>query len=190
VPFWPLQKTQNEYVIGKRDISYSERHILLTTKRVVKSTDPFQANPLGRGQLADFPSGRRWTHSLRPAPVLRWRHGRRSSRSAKLVREARCYRQSGSGRLENQPTDPAVCLLLVTRCPWQDKDRLSASPPCTRLRIEAPWKLCTAKLAAAASIQIPASKLIPIAFDKHLTARRAISRIVFYIVDITDVNVM
>src|SRR6516164_2787317 len=85
---------------------------------------------------------------------------------------------------------PTVCLLLVTRRTSQDKDRLSASSPCTRLRIEAPWKSCTAKLAAAAFIQIPTSKLIPIAFDKHLTARRTIGRIVFHVVDITDVNVM
>jgi len=38
-----------------------------------------------------------------------------SSRRAKLVRDARRYCQSGSDRLENQPTDP-VCLLLMTRC--------------------------------------------------------------------------
>src|SRR5262252_2668399 len=38
-------------------------------------------------------------HSLRPAPVLRWRQGCRSVGMQKLVRDARRL------RLENQPTD-------------------------------------------------------------------------------------
>jgi len=64
--------------------------------------------------------------------------------------------------------------LVVTRCTMPDEDRLSPSPPATGLYIEAPWKPRIAKPAAAAFIQIPTSKLIPIAFDKHLTARCAI----------------
>ena len=43
-----------------RSISESIRNERTTTQ-----TDPFQANPLGRGHLADFPSGSRRTHSLR-----------------------------------------------------------------------------------------------------------------------------
>jgi len=77
-------------------------------ERTTTQTDPFQSNPLGRGQLTDFLSDGRRTHSLRPAPVLRWRHWMEIGRSAKLVRDARRNRQSGSDRLENQPTDPAA----------------------------------------------------------------------------------
>ena len=47
----------------------------------------FKANPLGRGQLADFPRCSLLTY--------RFRYARRN-------------RQSGSDRLENQPTDPAA----------------------------------------------------------------------------------
>jgi len=47
-----------------------------------RKTDPFQANPLGRGQLADF---------LR-CSLLTYRYARRNC-------------QSASDRLENQPTD-------------------------------------------------------------------------------------
>jgi hypothetical protein len=50
----------------------------------------------------------RVARSSRPAPVLRWRHGRRLVGFAKLVRDARRYCQSGSDRLEKQPTDPAA----------------------------------------------------------------------------------
>ena len=37
----------------------------IRNERTTTQTDPFQANPLGRGQLADFPSRGRGTHSLR-----------------------------------------------------------------------------------------------------------------------------
>jgi hypothetical protein len=37
----------------------------IRSERTTTQTDPFQANPLGRGQLADFLSGGRRTHSLR-----------------------------------------------------------------------------------------------------------------------------
>ena len=37
----------------------------IRNERTTKQTDPFQANPLGRGQLADFPSRGRGTHSSR-----------------------------------------------------------------------------------------------------------------------------
>jgi hypothetical protein len=37
----------------------------IRNERTTTQTDPFQANPLGRGQLADFLSGGRRTHSLR-----------------------------------------------------------------------------------------------------------------------------
>ena len=74
-------------------------------ERTTMQTDPFRANTLGRGQLADFLSGSRRTHSSRPTLVLRWRHWTQIGRSAKLVRDARRNRQSGSDRLENQPTD-------------------------------------------------------------------------------------
>ena len=53
-------------------------------ERTTTQTDPFQANPLGRGQLADF---------------------RRCSLLTYRLRYARRYCQSGSDRLENQPTD-------------------------------------------------------------------------------------
>jgi len=49
-------------------------------ERTTTQTDPFQANPLGRGQLADFPRCSLLTYRLR---------------------YARRYRQSGSDRLEN-----------------------------------------------------------------------------------------
>ena len=56
----------------------------IRNERTTTQTDPFQANPLGRGQLADF---------LR-CSLLTYR-----------FRYARRNRQSGSDRLENQPTD-------------------------------------------------------------------------------------
>ena len=37
----------------------------IRNERTTTQTDPFQANPLGRGQLADFLSRGRGTHSLR-----------------------------------------------------------------------------------------------------------------------------
>ena len=37
----------------------------IRNERATKQTDPFQANPLGRGQLADFPSRGRVAHSSR-----------------------------------------------------------------------------------------------------------------------------
>ena len=37
----------------------------IRNERTTMQTDPFQANPLGRGQLADFLSGGCRTHSLR-----------------------------------------------------------------------------------------------------------------------------
>jgi len=82
----------------------------IRNERTTMQTDPFRANTLGRGQLADFLSGSRRTHSSRPTLVLRWRHWTQIGRSAKLVRDARRNRQSGSDRLENQnqPTDPAA----------------------------------------------------------------------------------
>src|SRR5262249_62288351 len=44
----------------------SEEHIRwIRNERTTKQTDPFQDNPLGRGQLADFPSRGRGTHSSR-----------------------------------------------------------------------------------------------------------------------------
>ena len=37
----------------------------IRNERTTAQTDPFQANPLGRGQLADFLSRGRGAHSLR-----------------------------------------------------------------------------------------------------------------------------
>ena len=37
----------------------------IRNERTTKQTDPFQANPLGRGQLTDFLSRGRGTHSSR-----------------------------------------------------------------------------------------------------------------------------
>jgi len=72
-----------------------------------KATQPpahFHRNPLGRGQLAAFPRcsllTSRTIFALPPISV--------SPASAKMVRDARRCRQSGSDRLEKQPTDPAA----------------------------------------------------------------------------------
>jgi len=68
----------------------------IRNERTTTQTDPFQANPLGRGQLAAF---------------------RRCSLLTYRFRYARRYCQSGSDRLEKQLTDRrAVCPLLMTRC--------------------------------------------------------------------------
>src|ERR1700751_2406669 len=63
----------------------SEEHIRsIRNERTTTQTDPFQANPLGRGQLADF---------------------RRCSLLTYRSRYARRNCQSGSDRLEYQPSD-------------------------------------------------------------------------------------
>jgi hypothetical protein len=76
------------------------------TRRTATQTDPFQANPLGRGQLPDFRCCSLLACRISFAPAVRTQIGRR----AKLVRDARCYRQSASDRLEKsqlirQPPD-------------------------------------------------------------------------------------
>ena len=46
--------------------------------------------------------------------------------------------------------------------------------PLPGLRLEATWEPRIAEFTAATLVKVVASKLVPVAFDEHLTARRAI----------------
>jgi hypothetical protein len=68
---------------------------------------PFVAIKMGRRQLAAFPSPNPPDSLLTSRTSFALAAQTRISGSAKPVRDARC-RQSGSDRLEKQPTDPAA----------------------------------------------------------------------------------